>query len=664
MNAIQSASQTQPSAAKSNSFRTEINGLRAWAVVAVVLYHFGVPGFGGGFVGVDVFFVISGYLMTRIICTGLERDGFQLWQFYLARGRRIIPALLVLCALLLLLGWFMLPSPDYSQLAAEMRSALGFYSNNKFARDAGYFDTASHEKWLLHTWSLSVEWQFYMLLPLALWLLWRLRPSMRFLLIACALAVLASLTWSILRTSSQPTEAFYSLATRAWEMLAGGLVFLGMRRISLPSIAAKLAEWTGFALIVASIVGLSTQTPWPSAWALLPVCGTVLVLVAARSNSLWTANRIAQWLGTCSYSLYLWHWPVVVALVYMGKQSAVSAVICGIALSLLFGWLSWRWVEEPARRVRWTALKTGLVLLLAVGAVALAAGYIRSQKGLETRFTQDAAGLEKSAANQNPRMKECLKDKLPVPACTHGGPELGAIVIGDSHAATIISTLKNALPSKRLHVLDWTLSACPTLSGIRGNESHKACPLFVPDALRQAKSLPAQAPLFIMNRLSFYLLGHDNEKNEEFLFYYFGDHPVRLTEHDAVYDAHFRQSVIDTACEFAKNRPVYMFRPIPEMPVDVPRIVSRKLLWTGKVPDISISLEQYHKRHAFAWEAQDAAAAKCGVKILDPLPYLCWDGRCHGTKDGRSLYYDDDHLSETGAALLAPMFAKIFAQAH
>ena len=160
MNAMQNASQIQPdqmqpSSAKTNNFRTDINGLRAWAVVAVVLYHFGVPGFGGGFVGVDVFFVISGYLMTRIICTGLEREGFQLWQFYLARGRRIIPALLVLCGLLLLLGWFMLPPADYSQLAAEMRSAPGFYSNNKFERDAGYVDTSSHEKWLVHTWKLA-----------------------------------------------------------------------------------------------------------------------------------------------------------------------------------------------------------------------------------------------------------------------------------------------------------------------------------------------------------------------------------------------------------------------------------------------------------------------------------------------------------------------------
>ena len=649
----------KPSSTQTSGFRTDINGLRAWAVVAVMLYHFGIAGFGGGFVGVDIFFVISGYLMTRIICSGLERDSFKLWQFYLARGRRIIPALLVLCAMLLLLGWFMLPPVDYQQLASEMRAALGFYSNNKFAHDAGYFDTASHEKWLLHTWSLSLEWQFYLVLPLALWALWRLRPNMRFLLFACMAGALASLIWSIARTNSHPTEAFYMLPTRAWEMLAGGIVFLGMRRAALPDKVAKIAEWTGFALIVFSISGLSAQTPWPSAWALLPVGGTVLVLMAARSGSMWTSSRIAQWLGTCSYSLYLWHWPMVVGLAYMGKQAVPEAIAAGLVLSFLLGWLSWRWVEEPARRVRWGSMKTAIVLLVAVGVVATAAGLVRWKKGVESRFPQIT---NQEAQNKNSRTDECLKQNLAVPACTYGGPDLGAIVIGDSHAATIVRAVEHALPSKNSHVLDWTLSACPTIQGIQGTETYKACPLFVPQALGQSKSLTKQAPLIILNRLSFYLFGHLNEKNEEFLFYYFGDQPVRLTERTTAYEAQFRQSVIDTACEFAQDRPVYMVRPIPEMPVDVPRMISRRLLWTGETPEISISLQEYHARHAFAWEAQDAAAAKCGVKILDPLPYLCWDGRCHGTKDGRALYYDDDHLSETGAALLAPMFAEIFAQ--
>lgn len=160
-----------------SGFLKEINGLRAWAVTLVVLYHFGVPGFSGGFVGVDIFFVISGFLMTKIIGRGLEASNFSIWTFYLARAKRIIPALLILCVVLLALGWFVLPPQDYRSLGTHILTSALFVSNIQYWREAGYFDAASHDKWLLHTWSLSVEWQFYLLLPLLLWCIWRLWPG-------------------------------------------------------------------------------------------------------------------------------------------------------------------------------------------------------------------------------------------------------------------------------------------------------------------------------------------------------------------------------------------------------------------------------------------------------------------------------------------------------
>lgn len=161
------------------NFRKDINGLRAWAVVAVVLFHFGVPGFAGGFVGVDIFFVISGFLMTTILIKKLEnqQQKFSVWEFYLARAKRIVPALLVLCITLLALGWFMLPPQDYRSLGMHTLTSVFFASNIQYWREAGYFDAASHDKWLLHTWSLSVEWQFYLLLPLLLWGVWRWWPG-------------------------------------------------------------------------------------------------------------------------------------------------------------------------------------------------------------------------------------------------------------------------------------------------------------------------------------------------------------------------------------------------------------------------------------------------------------------------------------------------------
>ena len=336
-------------------FRHDINGLRAWAVVAVVLYHFGVPGFTGGFAGVDVFFVISGFLMTGIIIVGLERRNFSLWGFYLARARRIIPALLVLCASLLILGWFWLPNADYKMLAAHVGTAVAFVSNLKFWREAGYFDATSHEKWLLHTWSLSVEWQFYILLPLGCLLLWHWFGK-RGVKLALVAAGLLSLALSIYASVRWPGAAFYLLPTRAWEMLAGGLVWWATRTQPMPLQWARLAEGLGFALIVLAIVFLDSAMQWPGYLALVPVSGAMLVLAASRSNSLLTANPLARYLGASSYSIYLWHWPIVVILSYIGETTNPMWIVGGVGLSVLLGELSYRFVENTTR-VKLSSLK-------------------------------------------------------------------------------------------------------------------------------------------------------------------------------------------------------------------------------------------------------------------------------------------------------------------
>ncbi len=317
-------------------FRNDINGLRAWAVMAVIFYHFGIPGFNGGFIGVDVFFVISGYLMTSIILKGLEQGQFSIIDFYLARARRIFPALLALCSVLLVLGWFLLSPPDYKTLGTHTISAISFISNFKFWDEAGYFDIASHEKWLLHTWSLSTEWQFYLLLPLLLSGIWRLKAGRTAQINTIILGIGISLSISFLLSYSNPVTSFFLLPARAWEMLAGGLVFLASNRFSMHSRARLWIESLGLAMILASIVIFDVSTTWPSGNALLPVIGSMLVLFSQMNTSPWTTNRLAQWLGDRSYSLYLWHWPVFVALAYTERQYDTYAIAAGIEVPSVF----------------------------------------------------------------------------------------------------------------------------------------------------------------------------------------------------------------------------------------------------------------------------------------------------------------------------------------
>jgi len=323
-------------------FRKDINGLRALAVIAVVLFHFDASLLSGGFAGVDVFFVISGFLMTSIIVTSIEKNNFSVIGFYRARGRRIIPALAVLCLSLLVFSWFFLPPIDYHLLAKHSLSSITFLSNMVFWQEAGYFDAASHEKWLLHTWSLSVEWQFYIIYPLVILACVKLfgHKSLRWIiligtLLGLALSAYASVKW--------PSLAFYSLPTRAWEMMLGGLAFLFPWQLSFKN--KRIVELLGIILILLSYFTLTGNDVWPGYLALIPTLGTYLVIVAATEHSFITGNSVAQWLGKISYSLYLWHWPVVVAIGYFAFDTAYTLWL-GIALCLVFASLSFYLIEK------------------------------------------------------------------------------------------------------------------------------------------------------------------------------------------------------------------------------------------------------------------------------------------------------------------------------
>lgn len=372
-------------------FRGDINGLRAIAVMAVVLFHFGIAGAQGGFVGVDVFFVISGFLMTGIIYSRLEKNAFSTLEFYKDRARRIIPALAFLCLFLLVVGWVLLLPGDYAELAEHSLGSLGFVSNLIYWKDAGYFEQASHDNWLLHTWSLSVEWQFYLAYPLLILVLKRCMPLRHTRWVLGAIAI-GSLALSVYASSRWPTSAFYLLPTRMWELLAGGLVFLFPWTASRES--SRWLEAGGIALIVLSILAFAGDTLWPGWPALVPVVGTMMVIYSARHESWLTCNRASQFLGKISYSVYLWHWPFAVWLYYFGIERHPSWIIAGMSASIICGWASYAYIENlaraekpsvPARLASRSLVRVG-GSLLAVGALA---SFTMASQGYPGRITEE-----------------------------------------------------------------------------------------------------------------------------------------------------------------------------------------------------------------------------------------------------------------------------------
>lgn len=285
--------------------------------------------------------------MTSIIFKGVNENTFNLLSFYLSRARRILPALTVLCGVLLLYGWFELLPVDYEQLAKHAASSLTFLSNFVYFRESGYFSSGSHEKWLLHTWSLSVEWQFYILYPIAIITLKQFF-GLRFIrhiffygtIFLFLLSAYASFHW--------PTASYFMFPTRAWEMMAGGMIFLFPFNSSLTS--RRIFESVGFGLIFFSLFYINENDAWPGFKALLPIAGTLFLFFANNQESKITSNPFMQWIGKISYSLYLWHWPVVVYISYLGYSDSYIYNLFGVLISILFGFISYEVIER-----KWSA---------------------------------------------------------------------------------------------------------------------------------------------------------------------------------------------------------------------------------------------------------------------------------------------------------------------
>lgn len=639
-------------------FRLDINGLRAWAVLAVVFYHFGVAGFSGGFSGVDVFFVISGYLMAGIVVGGLRDGKFSLLDFYLSRARRIVPALLVVVAVVLVVGWFLLMPHDYQMLGRHARESVFFMSNLRFMDEAGYFDSAANTKWLLHTWSLSVEWQFYLIYPLILLMVYRFVKSMRGLLYLHILFLLISFGISVYLSHYNPARAFFWLPSRAWELLLGGAVYFSSGVFSLSLMQRKILALVGLALILASLFGVNSSLAWPGIWAAPAVIGAGFVILASDQKAWVTSSMPMQWVGERSYSLYLWHWPVVVLLAYLGLEQRVEWVVLGMLLSLVLSHLSFHLVEMPARIYlsRLSLRKAVAFIFIAVIVVAAISQVVR-RSGIPMRLPEEVLAVEQERNNRNPRQDECLDDKA---RCVFGGPQIKAYVLGDSHADAVVTGFASALSNPEDGVAFRGTSGCLfVLNARRMDGGGSGCETLRRDVLQEVSNLERKVPVVLINRTTVYALGHTVGAEAGRPLVYFGD----KSEHVSDKFLHeFSASYLESVCAFSKVAPVYLVRPFPEMSVHVPRHMGRELLVHGRKADVRITLEEYRARHAFVLALQERAVNQCGVSLLDPLPYLCDKEYCYGSERGLPLYVDDDHLSERGNAKLIPMFRKVFAE--
>lgn len=445
------------------SYRPEIDGLRAIAILPVVLYHAGAPGFGGGFIGVDVFFAISGYLITRIIVAALTEDRYRFSAFYERRARRILPALFPVLLFSALSGWLLLTPDDFRQFSQSLAATALFGSNFLFAHKTDYFYTGEGLRFLIHGWSLSVEEQFYLLFPAGLVALWKCRKSA---VLPVVLAMLAgSLVLAVLAATHSPPLAFFMLPTRMWELMAGAACALLPR----PAGGRPLAALAGIAMIAAGVALIDSETPVPGLWFLLPVGGTALVLLFAAPENLAgkaLGFRPLVLLGLVSYGLYLWHQPILAVLRYVWLGALpLDLTVGALFLSLMLASLSWRYLEQPVRGRTLLSSRRSLAALctgcLALAAMVGAAGHFRVLGARSTPATERLGAVYGGMDTPD----------VLVP----NGKALPFILYGDSHARQYFPTLAERFGHGAIVSRDGCLSLPGLTNWPPGSEGRAGC---------------------------------------------------------------------------------------------------------------------------------------------------------------------------------------------
>ncbi len=646
------------------TYRPDIDGLRAVAVISVILFHLGVGLFSGGFVGVDVFFVISGFLITSIIEKEITQQRFSFLTFWERRIRRIIPALSVMILSTLVAGWFLFLPNDYKRLAQQALSQTVFSSNILFYLQSGYFDTANDTKPLLHTWSLAVEEQFYFFFPLILFILTKYFLKARAWIVGGVMAV--SFALSIYGVSHHPTGTFYLLPTRAWELLIGAmLVFIPTPKTPRPYIFTCIS-FTAMTMVFVPFFIYDRLTPFPGLAAFPPCLGAALILWSGKFYASFIHRVLAVkpciFIGKISYSWYLWHWPIIVFYKYTSFSPLSAYEMTGLFFaSMIISIVSWRIVEHPFRQST-TSKKAVVQSAIMSGMMILAFAIpIREAAGFPLRFTDDVLLYETAEHDKNPLQNTCNKPSLQnIKAnklCqTNQDVAMPTFLVwGDSHADAVAPAFYEL--SEKLHLNGYiaTYDGCPPILGVdqTGRDDSFYCIEFNNAilALLDRKSIHT---VFLISSWSNWLT---NPR------LYTGNSQPRLTVKNdkRQFNTDVAHKLVETMTTLGqKGIHVVVMQTIPMADFDPPHTLAlRATTENGKAPPVAIPLHEYNHQRESLDATFKMMASTASITLLDPKNILCGETMCNVSHDGKSLYYNGGHLSTYGARYLEPLFEKI-----
>ncbi|RRW50036.1 MULTISPECIES: acyltransferase family protein [Pseudomonas] len=651
-------------------YRSDIDGLRAIAVLLVLLNHVGVSGFGGGFIGVDVFFVISGFLITQNIAAQAERSSFSFTRFYLNRIKRLMPALTVVIFCTSIAAFFVLLPND---LIGFSRSALFSYfglSNFYFWKDTdGYFSSSSHEVPLLHTWSLAVEEQYYFVWPLLFLLGYRLLGKRLFNWAILAVLVVA-IVISELGALYKPLSAYYLLPTRAFELLIGSALAMHWRTLGSPGKhLSTLAGLAGLALILIPALVLDKASPFPGLNALWPCLGAALLIwsgghhrtVASQLLSL----RPLVFIGLISYSLYLWHWPLIAFHNYVhGKITATDQIML-VSISLALAYLSWRFVEQPFRtQIKFKPQNTFAFLYLLPVLMTTSFLVVAAKlEGFASRYDSTLLTMDKNVKEVFPKLRAgCfngadLLNPLSADQCKLGvqdKKEVDVLLVGDSHAGAITGMIDVMLKEANLRGYDITRSNTiylPDVAGVhvnpRRNHVDKSIELTSPVISNLIEKSQFKY-VILSGRWAMYLYGLNEPGMTDF---------YRIRP-DAPSDDFIAMNTLQTGLQNAVAKIVasgatpVIIEDVPEMGEDLHRCDIKKLAFELD-GDCSIPVVAVNERQKdFDTIIDNLNKVHPGIVVIDPKRVICDTERCYSSLENVPLYMDGDHLNTVGSSLI------------
>lgn len=623
-----------PTAFPSLEYRADIDGLRAVAVVAVILFHAGVPGLSGGYVGVDIFFVISGYLITRIIYGEVLRGEFSITRFYERRVRRIFPALFAMLLATSLAGILLLMPEDYKAFSKSIVGAALSASNFVFWQESGYFEGPSELKPLLHTWSLAIEEQFYVVFPIILIGAYSLaRAHLKSILVGITILSFALSIWGV---KNHPEAAFFLLPFRAWELGLGSLLALDV----VPSVrrrpVAELLAALGLILVLTPIFAYSQDTSFPGLTALVPTLGAALIIYSGSSLSPRTTTilraRPMVIIGLLSYSLYLWHWPLFVyASHYMQTKMDLTVSVALVVTTLFVGWVSWRWIEKPFRRIQSTQ-KLILSLGTFVSGVAILFGVIGIiTEGLPGRLsprTQEyLAMIDKNKYFQLYDRGHCFLDYAQTAAdyeihtCLKPTASDRILVVGDSFAAHLVPGLREL--NRDYQIDQYTATSCrPFIT------DNKRCNFFLDRFFKEI--LPTARAETIV--LSAFWLPYFEKMNQ--------------TDFKTEVEKTLKKITSQGAHVILFGQSPTFYKPVPySLAAGGPTLTRLNAVDASGVNSILSEL-----------------AASQNISFVDPYSFGCRDIRCVVSEGGEPFHWDNGHLTLPGSLYYGRLFSGLLAR--